>query len=114
MPCCYVSSPLRSSVFVYMAGAGTTPDAFPGVDPADVLLASMLDRPGRSFNIPLSHYALPRVVTQGLTDECGRASRIPVRLHLSHRVLTYMRRKLWAVSLTDRASFEREPVDVSS
>ena len=98
-----------------MAGAGATPDAFPpSTDPADALLAAMLDRPGRSFNIPLSHYALPRVVTQGLTDECGRASRIPIRLHLSHRVLTYMRRKLWAVSLTDRSTFEREPVDVSN
>ena len=81
-------------------------------DDSSSQLRTLLDRPGRSFNFPLSHYSLPRVVAQNLTDENGRALRIPVRLHLSHRVLTYMRNKIWSLKLPDRASFSSEPVDV--
>ncbi len=83
-------------------------------------LSALLDRPGRSINVPLAQYAPPRVLSHiiGAADgEPPRSSsqmRVSLRIHLSQRVLLYLRHKIWGSSrLADRASpYAREPVDV--
>lgn len=116
MPVHSPTEPATHKKYLYMSSSAAASSTGASVakvdDDSSSQLRTLLDRPGRSFNFPLSHYSLPRVVAQNLTDENGRALRIPVRLHLSHRVLTYMRNKIWSLKLPDRASFSSEPVDV--
>ena len=98
-------------------GGGPSP---PAVAAAAAAAAAerVLDRPGRSVNVPLSGYAPPRVLSHIVGSDDTRATstqiRVPIKLHLSHRVLTYIRHRLWGLQLTTSSSaFQREPVDVS-
>ena len=72
-------------------------------------LQRVFDRPGQSC---LLYYPLGTSPPRLLFRTSGPVS---LRLHLSHRVLTYMRHALWACQLPELpAVFSREPITVSA